>query len=774
MSDVINEQRPVSENVDRAYFLSDERAAENIEILRDHLSSYHSAKIPGTSPPEFGPRLPRYGVHSMLAMKTRFFAYDHPAVMQKCQTAFTNGSQVWFSAPFLNAMVDEFKKDNGRTASAFLVGLHEISHILDNHISRSYRIFDKYKALYPDAPEKSIHSMINIGMDIIINQRLVAAFEELVSGDIFKYVAWGLAESHQKYKGWSEEAVVQDLFTIAEKQDEQRLEQKKQQQEQQDKKDQQQQKDNQDNQDEKGDPKEEENPEDGQPKPDEDGEKGDKGEPTPEDGDPSPGDNGIEDPNGKPVPGDNGEEDPNGKPKPDPNGQEGDEGEASVNAQEGKSKGKSAPGKGEGSLNGDGDAGGQPDPNGKPGKGDPTNGDPVSDGEAGEPSDGQDPANGSSSQPQEGKPSEGHPGAPGGGMPSGEPIGGDFGELPTLQKSLEGNDFSDIMTPEEFVKTALENGLEESLRKLGMIPDDMTVEEMLDGEDGELLSRDMIDYLRGLEKDRARTIDNTINEAYADMRRNGGKYPGAHLLEAAAFKVRERQKPKLTWIMEAENNINGGLGNVLTSYDNLSDISMFNPDDMNMIDAPIMEGTTPAEPDIVVAGIVDTSGSMTDEILSEMITEAAQLVRKYRARLVLFSADTTVRAEPIVITPENIDEIISDVGIDMFGRGGTNLEGSLRLLDDYDCIDLVNSISMVPSARTDKYPDAILYFTDLFDGIPRQSKLSPELHKTIFICPKDSPVNLMDEYKSEGWSLYPVLDEKVININRPNNKRLSA
>ncbi|MEM7077829.1 MAG: VWA-like domain-containing protein [Pseudomonadota bacterium] len=140
--------------------------------------------------------LPRYGVLSILARRVPFHLYDHPALLELCDTAFTDGIHVFVSTRFL---ADINAADGAEQADSMcLILLHELSHILYRHHTR----------LPPHAPPL----LWSIACDIAINSRLLRAYPQLRPGGVFDQ-AWGTRRDEiDAYLGHSEEHILHGLW----------------------------------------------------------------------------------------------------------------------------------------------------------------------------------------------------------------------------------------------------------------------------------------------------------------------------------------------------------------------------------------------------------------------------------------------------------------------------------------------------------------------------------------------------------------------------------
>jgi predicted metal-dependent peptidase len=155
--------------------------------------------------------------------------------------------------------------------------------------------------------------------------------------------------------------------------------------------------------------------------------------------------------------------------------------------------------------------------------------------------------------------------------------------------------------------------------------------------------------------------------------------------------------------------------------------------------------------------ILDTSGSVSEPDLKTFITECIELKTASEnggdaaSEVLIFSADTIARGDPVELTDSNIDEMMS-VGIKVFGRGGTDFGQSLR--------DVIKSPVM-----KDRRPRSIVYFTDLFDSAPSYKDLGLEKYgepvNIVFVAAETTHSAYYEEWarKVESWARVVSLKE---------------
>ena len=331
-----------------------------------------------------------------------------------------------------------------------------------------------------------------------------------------------------------------------------------------------------------------------------------------------------------------------------------------------------------------GGQGGQPQPGGKGGQQQPGQG-------------GQQPGQGQGGQPQ--------PGGQGG--QGGQQQPGQKGDQPGEGGGQEGGEeLSDVFGGEgdnhmvdlgELIKTMEDAGLQGALDKL-QLPASEDVEKI------------------GQVKEEAdlRRIE-AVERAAAQMSQNGGKYPGSHIVDCAADVVRGFTRGKLTWRLLVQEALLGDGMKYKGSMEEPSSL-YYSEDVAEMLGLePYLPVELPYKPQSTVLCLIDTSGSVNDGDIRAFLSEIFELKTASNgfsdgaSEVVVLSADTVLRGEPIEINDGNCDDLMQS-GVQVFGRGGTDLGHSLA------------QAVKLPLFK-DKKIRSVVYFTDLFDRPPQYADL---------------------------------------------------
>lgn len=314
---------------------------------------------------------------------------------------------------------------------------------------------------------------------------------------------------------------------------------------------------------------------------------------------------------------------------------------------------------------------------------------------------------GQGGQPQNGKGQKGQPGGQQSGGQGGQPQpGGQQGDEQGQGGGGQEEDLSDIFGGDndnhivdlgELIKTMEDAGLQGALDKL-QLPGSEDVEKI-----GQV--REEAD-LRRVE---------AVERAAAQCAQNGGKYPGSHIVECATDIVRGFTRGKLTWRLLVQEALMGEGLRYKGSMEEPSSI-YYSEEVTEMLGQEVyLPVELPYKPQSVVLCMIDTSGSVNQQDIKAFLSEIFELKTASNgfsdgaSEVIILSADTVLRGEPIEVTDANCDELMQK-GVQVFGRGGTDLGHSLK--------QAVNSDIM-----KDKNIRSVVYFTDLFDTPPKYSDL---------------------------------------------------
>lgn len=275
--------------------------------------------------------------------------------------------------------------------------------------------------------------------------------------------------------------------------------------------------------------------------------------------------------------------------------------------------------------------------------------------------------------------------------------GGQDGQEDELSDVFGGDNDNHIVDLQDLIKTMEDAGLQSALDKLN------------------LPASDDVEKIGQVKEDADMRRVEAVERAAADCARNGGKYPGSHIVDCAADVVRGFTRGKMTWRLLIQEALLGEGMRFRGSMEEPSSIYYVE-------EASIMAGTDvylpvelPFKPQSTVLCLIDTSGSVNEVDLRAFLSEIFELKTASNgfsdgaSEVVILSADTVLRGEAIEVTDSNCDELMQK-GVQMFGRGGTDLANSLHQAMNLDLMK-------------DKNIRSVVYFTDLFDRPPTREAL---------------------------------------------------
>lgn len=298
---------------------------------------------------------------------------------------------------------------------------------------------------------------------------------------------------------------------------------------------------------------------------------------------------------------------------------------------------------------------------------------------------------------QGGQPGGQQPGGQGG-QPGDEPgQGGGGGQEEDLSDIFGGDNDNHIVDLGELIKTMEDAGLQGALDKL------------------QLPGSDDVEKIGQVQEEADLRRVEAVERAAAQCAQNGGKYPGSHIVECATDIVRGFTRGKMTWRLLVQEAL---LGEGLRYKGSMEEPSSlyYSQEVTEMLGHEVyLPVELPFKPQSVVLCLIDTSGSVNAQDIKAFLSEIFELKTASNgfsdgaSEVIILSADTVLRGEPIEVTDANCDELMQK-GVQVFGRGGTDLGHSLN--------QAVNSDLM-----KDKNIRSVVYFTDLFDTPPKYADL---------------------------------------------------
>lgn len=187
-----------------------------------------------------------------------------------------------------------------------------------------------------------------------------------------------------------------------------------------------------------------------------------------------------------------------------------------------------------------------------------------------------------------------------------------------------------------------------------------------------------------------------------------------------------------------------------------SDIYFVEPQQMGL-EAPLFVGSlTPASPTGLIITVIDTSRSVSIDLLRVFIAELNNLIEQECLRqdqVYIITADTTLRSDITTFSNHALSD--SPEKICLHGRGGTDI--SRVLCEVLDWTEQQQEFSPEDLG-------AIVYFTDLLDRAPIRKQLPEQLPKLLFLSPPSSVVAKFRSQVEAFANVAEIRDGTVIDL----------
>lgn len=275
----------------------------------------------------------------------------------------------------------------------------------------------------------------------------------------------------------------------------------------------------------------------------------------------------------------------------------------------------------------------------------------------------------------------------------------------------------------------------------------------------QLPASDKLDEIAKIEENTLLKDIENIEKAAAQKSACNGKYPGAHIVDAASERIKGLTDGKLDWKLGMREWVLGGGMRFKMFEDEADALYYIDGKDMGLSDPIYVGSPVPHSPEETVLCLIDTSGSVDDKMLKSFISEILNLKRGVSgvtdtaSEVVILSADTVLRGEAIEVTDENVDELLEQ-GVKIFGRGGTDLAGSL---------DMAMNLDLIKKKKI----TSVIYFTDLCDIPPPKSRFDKYLEKGMTFAYVTAPSTMSDEFAKavkDYARVYPIVEGMVIDM----------
>ena len=335
-------------------------------------------------------------------------------------------------------------------------------------------------------------------------------------------------------------------------------------------------------------------------------------------------------------------------------------------------------------------------------------------------------------QPGKGQPGQGQPGQ---GQPGEGDSGDDQDQDQEAGSDFNGDDDDHLHSLKDVIEALEDAGLDE-VKEILNLPDSDEVEE-----------------IARVQSENEQRQHEAMQQAIAQSQQCGGKYPGQHIVDAAAEYMKGFSKGKLSWKMALREMVLGDGMKFRPSFENVADIAFVDEvsDDLGTPLYLPTELTHKAEETVLV--LIDTSGSVSSEDIRAFLTEIFELKTASEnngdsaSEVLVISADTVMRGEVVEINDDNVDEMMSQ-GMKIFGRGGTDLGHSLK------------TALQLPLMKEKKIR-AVIYCTDLYDTPPRYADLGvPDGTSIVYVAAPSTHSAHIEEFARAVESYARVVEIK--------------
>ena len=315
----------------------------------------------------------------------------------------------------------------------------------------------------------------------------------------------------------------------------------------------------------------------------------------------------------------------------------------------------------------------------------------------------------------------------------------------------EEEEYSPIhhISPEDLIKIVEEEGLKDSVGKALDLPDSDDIEGI------------------GKKKDIAKLNDvDAIQVALSQAAKANGQYPGAHIAESAAELIGGLERGKISWKLGMRKHILGE-GLKLRESDEEAALPWYLSKDVMGVDPWYSGALIPHAPDETVLCLVDTSGSTSGgNMRKEFLQEALHLKKGTSSmgdtakEVILLSADTVLRGEPIIINETNVNKLQHE-GVPIFGNGGTDFASCL------------NEALALPMMKKKKVRN-VIYFTDCLDAPPTKEEFSYHIEKGIKFAFVTTPSMWNEKWNREVGAfaeVYCIEEGTVADLDKKDSLR---
>ena len=269
---------------------------------------------------------------------------------------------------------------------------------------------------------------------------------------------------------------------------------------------------------------------------------------------------------------------------------------------------------------------------------------------------------------------------------------------------------------------------------------------------------------RKKDENRMKIVD-AVQEALAGASKtSSGDYPGAHIAESVADVIGDLGKGKLIYKLAIKKQFMGDGQKIKYTDDEAAIPWYLDKNDLG-VDPFYTGAMVPHAPDESVLVLVDTSGSTSGGDMRKQFLQEALGIKKSISstgdsarKVFIWSADTVLRGEPVLITDANIEKMRHD-GIPIFGDGGTSFSECL--------VEALNT----PLMKKEKIK-SVIYFTDCVDTVPVREDFEEYLNQGVTIVFITTPSMFNEKWNKElKWAeVYCIEEGTTVDMDKQPNQ----
>lgn len=237
-----------------------------------------------------------------------------------------------------------------------------------------------------------------------------------------------------------------------------------------------------------------------------------------------------------------------------------------------------------------------------------------------------------------------------------------------------------------------------------------------------------------------------------------GTAGGGSGLEGGAYEEAMKDaQGKLSWKMAMQQVVGASLKYGYTEEEP-GDIYYIDPKDMGLDNEIYVGADLPMKSENVVMVLMDSSGSITEDLMRTFLNEIFGLIKSENpessaaSEVILLFADDVLRGKPILITEQNVEELLEKNKLTVQGRGGNDIGGTIRQ-------------ALALPEFEEKKVEALIYFTDLGDAPPKKTDVKQGV-PLVFVCPPDYYNEEFCKAVKDFAKVYPIEEGLEVDLTR--------